>query len=69
MREQVSPTDHIALEGLSEAGAEPQLQQQMQAQARQALRQQQRSNMVTPPDAAANFSPAVGMLALVCCSS
>lgn len=42
----------------SEAGA----QAQLQAQARQALRQQQRNDMVTPPDAAANFSPAVGTL-------
>lgn len=48
----------------SEAGASAQAQAQLQAQARQTLRQQQRSDMVTPPDAAANFSPAVGMLGI-----
>ena len=40
--------------------ADVQAQQQEQVLARQALRDQQRSRMVAPPDAAVNFSSSVG---------
>ena len=63
--------DHAeAAAGLG-ARAHTEALQQQQALARQALRDKQRAFVAAPPDAAVNFSPAVGKHTLVfnatCC--
>lgn len=55
----VSVEDFETADGVLTA-AKVQDQQQQQVQAKQALRDRQHGKMVSPPDAAVNFSPAVG---------